>query len=290
MKISRVKPNMLPVTKIGISRPSHKGGGNAAWIWARGLTTTRVADLFRTQAGLAGHWQQLQVQVNAGNNHFYKTADLGAGYNDGGRTSEEGKTLMRWIADAIIAAAKDADFNFTIQQLKIHDRHGLAQTEPGRKSGRGSLQTLRPSDQLREGSDRPRATYFYRMPAIPSVPAEAGAFQRLIWVFTGAASGVKKPFLGSTGSGLKPACLAPPQIGTVCTSFKRRTTPVRCYASCKGDGRVHPVWQLFTRAIHGGPIGLRTRKPRSRPHQAADQRGCAPDAKNHATPRWQVWL
>jgi hypothetical protein len=92
---------------------------DAPWIWARGLTTTRVADLFRTQAGLAGHWQQLQVHVNAGNNYFFTTTRFGEGYNDGGKTSEEGKTLMRWIADAIIAAAKEADFDFTIQQLQF---------------------------------------------------------------------------------------------------------------------------------------------------------------------------
>lgn len=66
---------------------------NAAGLWARGLTTTRVADLFRTLPGLPGHWIELQGAVNAGNNHFYTVTDFGGGFNDGGQTSQEGRAL-----------------------------------------------------------------------------------------------------------------------------------------------------------------------------------------------------
>lgn len=91
---------------------------NAA-VWARGLTTTRVADLFKTLPGLPGHWAQIQGLVNAGNAHFYTTTQYGQGYNNGGRTSDEGKQLIKWIADAIISAANDADFDFPLQQLRF---------------------------------------------------------------------------------------------------------------------------------------------------------------------------
>lgn len=64
---------------------------NAAGLWARGLTTTRVADLFRTLPGLPGHWMQLQGAVDAGNDGFFSTTDFGAGRNDGGPTSAEGR-------------------------------------------------------------------------------------------------------------------------------------------------------------------------------------------------------
>lgn len=92
---------------------------NAAELWARGLTTTRVADLFRTLPGLPGHWIQFQGAVNAGNNHFFTTTNFGGGRNDGGRTSEEGKTLITWIANAVIAAAEAATFDFPMQQLQF---------------------------------------------------------------------------------------------------------------------------------------------------------------------------
>lgn len=91
----------------------------AAGLWARGLTTTRVADLFRTLPGLPGHWIQLQAAVNAGNNHFFATTHFGGGFNDGGKTSEEGKQLITWIANAVIKAAEAARFDFPLQQLSF---------------------------------------------------------------------------------------------------------------------------------------------------------------------------
>lgn len=92
---------------------------NAAGLWARGLTTTRVADLFRTLPGLPGHWIQLQQAVNAGNNHFYSVTNHGGGFNDGGRTSAEGRLLIAWIANAVISAAEAATFDFPTQQLQF---------------------------------------------------------------------------------------------------------------------------------------------------------------------------
>jgi hypothetical protein len=87
--------------------------------WARGLTTQRVAQLFLTLQGLPGHWKALQDAINAGNRLFFTTANLGAGRNDGGKTSEVGKQMITWIADAVIAAAKEATFDFPPQQLKF---------------------------------------------------------------------------------------------------------------------------------------------------------------------------
>ncbi len=92
---------------------------NDASRWARELTTNRVADLFRTFPGLAGHWIQLQGAINAGNNHFYATANLGGGFTDGGKTSEEGKQLIKWIANAVISAAEAATFDFPMQMLQF---------------------------------------------------------------------------------------------------------------------------------------------------------------------------
>ena len=92
-------------------------------LWARGLTTTRVADLFRTLPGLRGHWAQLQNAVNAGNNHFYSDpSHVVPGYGrvfEGGYTSPEGKELCRWIADAVISAAEQATFDFPLEQLEF---------------------------------------------------------------------------------------------------------------------------------------------------------------------------
>jgi hypothetical protein len=78
-----------------------------------------VADLFRTLPGLPGHWLQLQGAVNAGNRYFFNTTQFGGGRNDGGKTSEEGKELITWIANAVIAAAEAATFDFPMQQLQF---------------------------------------------------------------------------------------------------------------------------------------------------------------------------
>lgn len=80
-----------------------------AALWARTLTTKRVADLFRTEAGLPGHWTQVQAEVNAGNRHFTQQW----------RTTEQGKQLIAFISDAIISAARRATFDFPPQQLKF---------------------------------------------------------------------------------------------------------------------------------------------------------------------------
>ena len=87
--------------------------------WARQLTTLRVADLFKTLNGLPGHWAQVQAEVNAGNHHFYAVNQFGGGYNDGGKTSAEGKDIIKFISSAIVSAAKAADFDFGVQQLSF---------------------------------------------------------------------------------------------------------------------------------------------------------------------------
>ena len=104
---------------IGEDRHAPTMPATNAALWARGLTTTRVADLFRTLPGLAGHWIQIQGAVNAGNNHFFAQTQLGQGANDGGKTSDEGKQLIKWIADSIIAAAEKAPFDFPLKQLNF---------------------------------------------------------------------------------------------------------------------------------------------------------------------------
>ncbi len=93
-------------------------------IWARTLTTGRVADLFLTLPGLNGHWMELQLAINAGNNHFFRRTDFENGINDGGKTSEEGKQLITWISDAVIAAAKKATFDFPEHQLRFTNDMG----------------------------------------------------------------------------------------------------------------------------------------------------------------------
>lgn len=66
-----------------LARPAASGA-----LWTRGLTTQRVADLFRTLPGLPGHWMQLQNEVNAGSRYFY-------GVQNGSVTTAEGKALIR---------------------------------------------------------------------------------------------------------------------------------------------------------------------------------------------------
>jgi len=90
--------------------------------WARALTTKRAADLFKTEKGLDGHWKQVQQEVTRGNKHFFATKTSPGGYTDGGKTSAEGKKLIAFIADAIVAAAKSksVDFDFPLQQMKFN--------------------------------------------------------------------------------------------------------------------------------------------------------------------------
>ena len=90
-----------------------------AALWARTLTTKRVSDLFRTEAGLAGHWVQVQAEVNAGNRHF----------SENWRTTELGKQLIAFISDAIIKAAEKAAFDFPAQQLKFTSDTGWLKLE-----------------------------------------------------------------------------------------------------------------------------------------------------------------
>lgn len=90
--------------------------------WARSLTTKRVADLFKTEKGLDGHWKQVQQEVTRGNKHFFATKTSPGGYTDGGKTSAEGKKIVAFIADAIVAAAKSksVDFDFPLQQMQFN--------------------------------------------------------------------------------------------------------------------------------------------------------------------------
>jgi hypothetical protein len=107
------KPDSLKDQKAaGKSADRHNIAAPAADrnAWARGLTTKRVADLFKTLPGLDGHWTQLQNEVNRGNNNF-----VGAD----GKTDADGKKIIKFISDAVIKAADDADFDFPMQQLKF---------------------------------------------------------------------------------------------------------------------------------------------------------------------------
>ncbi|POM16652.1 hypothetical protein CSX04_04947 [Burkholderia cepacia] len=60
-----IKEQAQEADRHNLARPAVNGA-----LWARGLTTQRVADLFRTQRGLPGHWMQVQNEVNAGNRYF----------------------------------------------------------------------------------------------------------------------------------------------------------------------------------------------------------------------------
>jgi hypothetical protein len=102
-----IKEQAQEADRHNLARPATNGA-----LWARGLTTQRVADLFRTLPGLAGHWMQLQNEVNAGNRYFY-------GVQNGHQTTDEGKELIRWIADAVVSAAQKASFDFPLQQLRF---------------------------------------------------------------------------------------------------------------------------------------------------------------------------
>lgn len=102
-----VKAQAQQADRHNLARPNVNGA-----LWARGLTTQRVADLFRTLPGLPGHWMQLQNEVNAGNRYFY-------GVQNGHQTTDEGKALIRWIADAVVGAAQKAGFDFPLQQLRF---------------------------------------------------------------------------------------------------------------------------------------------------------------------------
>ncbi|AFQ51766.1 hypothetical protein [Burkholderia cepacia] len=102
-----IKERAQEADRHNLARPAVNGA-----LWARGLTTQRVADLFRTLPGLPGHWMQLQNEVNAGNRYFY-------GIQHGHQTTDEGKELIRWIADAVVSAAQKAGFDFPLQQLKF---------------------------------------------------------------------------------------------------------------------------------------------------------------------------
>lgn len=103
-----IKEQAREADRHNLVRPDVNGA-----LWARGLTTKRVADLFRTLPGLPGHWMQLQNEVNAGNRYFY------GGIQNGSVTTDEGKALIRWIADAVVSAAEKASFDFPLQQLRF---------------------------------------------------------------------------------------------------------------------------------------------------------------------------
>ena len=81
-------------------------------LWARELSMLRISDLFKTLPGLAGHWAQIQGQVNAGNHYFFQTTSSGGGFNDGGKTSTDGRDVIAYLADAIVGAALEAGLTF----------------------------------------------------------------------------------------------------------------------------------------------------------------------------------
>ena len=105
---------------LGADRHAPTMPNDEAGSWARELTTTRVSVLFRTLPGLDGHWTQIQGLVNAGNSYFFtKTYFTDNISNDGGATSEEGKELIKWIANAVISAAEASPFDFPLKQLEF---------------------------------------------------------------------------------------------------------------------------------------------------------------------------
>ncbi|VWD42857.1 peptide ABC transporter ATPase [Burkholderia lata] len=117
-----IKGQAQEADRHNLARPAANGA-----LWARGLTTQRVADLFRTPGGLRGHWMQIQNEVNAGNRYFY-------GVQNGNQTTDEGKELIRWIADSVISAAQRADFDFPLYQLQFTADTGWLKVQ--RVSGR----------------------------------------------------------------------------------------------------------------------------------------------------------
>jgi hypothetical protein len=93
---------------------SPRGREGNAPLWARSTTTQRVADLFRTERGLPGHWQQLQQEVSRGNTHF----------QDPGVDIAQGRELARFIAAGIEKAAGAANFDFGELTLKFPNDWG----------------------------------------------------------------------------------------------------------------------------------------------------------------------
>ncbi len=116
------KPDSVKAAKsaaINADRHAPTGVAVSPGVWARELSTLRISDLFRTLPGLAGHLAQIQGQVNAGNHYFYQTTKLGGGFTDGGKTSDEGKAIIAFLADSIVSAAKAATFDFPFMQLSF---------------------------------------------------------------------------------------------------------------------------------------------------------------------------
>lgn len=116
------KPDIIKAAKdAGVAGDRHTPTAVAVspGVWARELSTLRISDLFRTLPGLPGHWAQVQAQVNAGNHYFFQTTITGPGFNDGGKTSDEGKGIIAFLADAIVGAADAAAFDFPVMQMKF---------------------------------------------------------------------------------------------------------------------------------------------------------------------------
>ncbi|WP_175769443.1 PAAR-like protein [Burkholderia cenocepacia] len=110
-----IKGHAQAENRHNLTRPEVNGP-----LWGRGVTTQRVADLFRTREGLAGHWTQLQNEVNAGVKQFYRR-EFG--------TSEEGKIMFRWISDAVVSAAKKTRFDFPRLELRFSPDMGWLKIE-----------------------------------------------------------------------------------------------------------------------------------------------------------------
>jgi len=78
-------------------------------VWLEVLVRERVSDLFRTLPGLAGHWQQIQSEVNS----TRKTAF----FFDGGKTTDLGRRIYKAVGASIVNAADDAKFDFPEQVM-----------------------------------------------------------------------------------------------------------------------------------------------------------------------------
>lgn len=79
--------------------------------WLAGLLKTRVSGLFKTKSGLMGRLIQIQAEINRTKNSetFVKNNHV----------TKKGKAAYNKIAESIIAAAQDTNFDFTEQVVEF---------------------------------------------------------------------------------------------------------------------------------------------------------------------------
>jgi hypothetical protein len=96
------------------------------YLWLEVLLLTRVSELFKTAAGLAGHWRQIQAQVNSTRHltSFY------ASY----RSTELAREIHGKLSAGIINSADDAKFDF--RQMKIVFNSDIDRLRISRVGGR----------------------------------------------------------------------------------------------------------------------------------------------------------